>query len=105
MAPLHAFKDQIVAGLEAEVQMRHDTRLIGDDLDQVVVESGRVERGKAQTRQIRHQGQQPTHQIGQARPARQIAAIGGDIDAGQHHLAVAAGDQRAHLVDNRAQGQ
>ena len=46
MAPLHAFKDQIVAGLEAEVQMRHNTRLIGDDLDQVVVESRRVEENR-----------------------------------------------------------
>ena len=70
MAPLHAFKDQIVAGLEAEVQMRHNTRLIGDDLDQVVVESGQVERGKAQTRQIRHQGP-AAHQIGQpGRPGK-----------------------------------
>ena len=36
------------------------------------------------------------------RRARQIGAVAGEIDAGQHDLGMAALDQRAHLFDHRA---
>src|SRR6266571_5473883 len=33
--------------------------------------------------------------------ARQIGAVAGDIDAGEHNLVVAVGDQAAHVLDRR----
>ena len=36
------------------------------------------------------------------RRARQIGAVAGEVDAGQHDLGMAALDQRAHLIDHRA---
>src|SRR5262245_33557634 len=36
------------------------------------------------------------------RRARQVAAIARDVDAGEHHFAVAVLDQAAHLRDHRA---
>ena len=100
MAPLHAFEDQIVAGLEAEVQMRHMQLIV--DLDPIVVESGgsSEEKRKRAKSGTRASSSAPG---GQARQARQIAAIGGNIDAGQRPRG--SRWRPAHLVDNRAQGQ
>ena len=37
MAALHALEDEIVAGLQRQVQMRHQPRLVGERVDQVTV--------------------------------------------------------------------
>ena len=37
MAPLHALQNEIVAGLQGQMQMRHQPRLIGDGVEQIGV--------------------------------------------------------------------
>ena len=54
VAALHALQDQVVARLDAEVQMRHQARLVGDQIDQIGVDLGRIDRGQAQARQLGH---------------------------------------------------
>ena len=100
---LHALQDQIAAGLQRQMQMRHQARLFRDQPPQIVVDRGRIERRQPQPRQLRHQRQQPAHQLAQAsarRAGRRRRT--GDVDAGQHHLAEAGLDQGAHLRHHRA---
>ena len=99
---LHALQDQVAAGLQRQMQMRHQARLVGEQPPQIVVDRRRVERGQAQPRQVRHQRQQPAHELAQRRRAGQVRAVGGDVHAGQHHLLVARLDQGAHLRHHRA---
>ena len=80
-----------------EMQMRHQPRLLGEQAPQVVVDRGRIDGGQPQARQFRHQREQPAHQLAQRRAAREVGAVAGDVDAGQHDFATAACDQRAHL--------
>src|SRR5207245_1228210 len=42
--------------------------------------------------------EQPARHLTEARRARQIGAIGGQIDTGQHDLAVAGRDETARLI-------
>ena len=95
--PLHALEDQVIAGLKRQMQMRHHTPLIGQCVEKIVVGLHRVDGGEAQARQIRHVVQYALDQRAQPRRARQIAAVAGDIDAGEHHFAVAARSEAAHL--------
>ena len=44
MAPLHALQDQIVAGLEREMQMRHQPLLLGERREQRLVDLDRIDR-------------------------------------------------------------
>ncbi len=89
------------------MQMRHQPRFFRKSAHQVGVDFDRIERGKPQPRQFRHMAQDRAHQRAQPRPARQIEAIGGQIHAGQHDLAIAvfgeAAGLRHHFADrNRA---
>ena len=54
MTPLHALENQIVAGLQRQVQMRHQPRLVGDRVEEIGIGFDRVDRRQPQTRQIRH---------------------------------------------------
>jgi hypothetical protein len=45
MAALHALQDHVVAGLEREVDVRHDARLAREQREQAVVDLDAVERG------------------------------------------------------------
>ena len=69
---------------------------------QGVVGLDRIDRGEAEALELRHVPEDRSDQPAEARPAGQVAAIGGDVDAGQHDLAVAVLDQPADLVDHRA---
>ena len=66
MAALHPLEDQIVAGLQRQMEMRHQPRLAGDQLEQGLVDLDAVERRQAQaleTRARRRAG------AGKARPS------------------------------------
>ena len=87
MPALHALQDQVVAGLQRQMQMRHQPRLAGDGIEQIGVGLDRVDRGEAQPRQLRHVPQDLLDQRAERRRARQIRAVAGEVDAGQHDLA------------------
>ena len=59
---------------------------------------------RREARQVRHQRQQAAHHLAQRRPARQVGAIGGQIDAGQHQFAIAGIDEAARLGHDLAHG-
>ena len=46
-----------------------------------------VDRGEAQPRQVRNVAQDLPHEAPQPHAAGEIAAVGGEVDAGQHDLA------------------
>ena len=58
MAPLHALEHHVVAGLEAEMEMGHEARLVGDQIHQRVIDLGHVDRRQAQAGQLRHRDEQ-----------------------------------------------
>ena len=62
VAPLHALEDHVVAGLQGEVQVRHQARLLGDSLDQVRVGFNLVDGGEAQAPELGHVAQDLVHE-------------------------------------------
>ena len=67
--------------------MRHQPRFVGDGVEQVGVGLDAIDRGQPQPRELGHLAQ---NRLSRSRPrpgAPEIAAIGGEIDAGQHDLA------------------
>ena len=97
MPPLHALEDQVVAGLQRQMQMRHQPRLVGERVEQIAVGLDRIDRGQPQPLKLRHVLEDLLHQRAEPRRARQVRAVAGDVDAGEHDLAIAALDQPAHL--------
>src|SRR5580700_3705941 len=85
------------------MQMRHQPRLIGEERPQRLVDLAWIHRGESEPRQFRHRGEQPARDLPERRPARQVGAIGGQIDPGQHDLARPGRDQRAPLRDDRVE--
>ena len=65
MTPLHALQDQVAAGLQGQMQMRHQPAFLGDQAPQILVDRCRIQRGQSQPRQLRHQRQQPAHHLPQ----------------------------------------
>ena len=102
MPALHALEDHIVAGLQRQMQMRHQPAVRRWRRYSASSASIEVDRGDAQPRQIGHVPEDRLHQLAEARRARQVGAIAGDVDAGQHHFAIAVADQPLHLLDHRA---
>jgi hypothetical protein len=86
----------------AQVQIGHQPRLGLEQLEQVRIDLGRVDRRQAQARQVGDQLEDAAHQLAQGRLAGQVRAPGGDVDAGQHHLVIALGRQAADLLDHLA---
>ncbi len=83
--PLHPLQDHVVAGLQRQVEMRHQPLFLGDRPHQVVVGLDAVDGGKPQPLEAGHhlEDRQRPARRGWALPGRS-RAIGGDIDAGQH---------------------
>ena len=69
MAALHALQDQIVAGLQRQMQMRHQPRLAGKRVEQIGIGLDRVDRRQPQARKLRHVAQNALHQRAEARIA------------------------------------
>ena len=65
VAPLHAREDQVVAGLQAEMDVRHQPR-IAEALDQPVVDLGRIERRETQPLEVRKPIEQGRHQVAES---------------------------------------
>src|SRR5262249_15706311 len=59
------------------------------------------ERRQTQPRQLRDGGEQLPHHLAEGGLGWQVGAIRGQIDGGQHDLAVALGEQRARLYADR----
>ncbi len=86
MPPLHALEDQIVARLQRQMQMRHQPRLVGQRVEQIGVGFHGIDRRQPQARNVRHILHDALDQRAQPRLA---VAVTGDIDAGEHHFAIA----------------
>ena len=69
MAALHALQHHVVAGLQREMQMRHQAGLGGDHVEKIVVRLDRVDGGDAQPLQLRHVAQEALHQGAELRLA------------------------------------
>ena len=104
VAALHPLEDHVVARLQREVEVRHHARLpvtSANSRSSISTESSddRRSRGSAG-----HVPQDALDQPAEARRAGQIGAVAGQIDAGQHDLAMAGVDQRGDAIDHRAGG-
>ena len=102
MPPLHTLQDQVVARLQRQMQMRHQPLLLGDEPPQLGIDLDRIERGEAQPFELGHRGEQSADHLTEAWRPWQIGAIGGQIDPGQHDLAIAGGDKPARLFGDGA---
>ena len=87
------------------MQMRHQPFVIGDYFQQIVIDLDGIDRRQPQPLQICDFAQNLPHQAAERRRAGKISAVAGEIDAGQHDLAMAARHQRAHLIDHRRRRQ
>ena len=105
MAPAHALEHDVVGGLQAQVQVRHEAGFFGESDQQVPIHVARIDGAEAQAPQLGHLGQNAAHQAAQGRPVGQVGAVRRNIDPGQHHLGVAVAGQAAHLFDDGAGGQ
>ena len=52
--PLHALEDEIVAGLQRQVQMRHQPLVLGEGVEQIAVGLDRIDRGQPQPLELGH---------------------------------------------------
>jgi hypothetical protein len=102
VAALHALQDHVVAGLEAEMEMRHQPRLFGDQPQEIVVDLRDVERRQPEALELRHLREQAAHHLAECGPAGKIGAERGEIDARQHELGDSGLDQRSRLADDVA---
>ena len=66
VAALHPLEDQVVAGLQRQMEMGQQPRLARDQLHQRVVDLDAVERGQAQALQPRQVGEQALAQRAEA---------------------------------------
>ncbi len=54
VAPFHPLEDHVVAGLERQVQMRHQSVFLGEGGDEIRIGLDRVDRRQPQPFQVRH---------------------------------------------------
>ena len=71
-------------------------------VEQIAIGLDRIDRRQPQPLELRHVLEDLLHQRAELRRAGQIGAVAGDIDAGEHDLAIAVGDEPPHVVDHRA---
>ena len=102
MPALHPLQNHVVAGLQRQMQMRHQPLVIGDDVEQIAIGLDGIDRRNPQPLQFRHVPQNLFCQLPEFRRARQVGAVAREIDARQHDLGMAALGQRADLFDDRA---
>ena len=103
MPALHALQDHVVAGLQRQMQMRHQPRLGGDGVEQIVVGLDRIDRGQPQALHVGHllAGCVLTSLPSFGAPGRS-APKAGHVDAGQHDLGIAVAGQPLDLLDHGA---
>ena len=98
--PLHALENEIVAGLQRQMEVRHQPRLVGKRIKQIEVGFDRIDRRQPQTVQVRHIPENALDQHAQPRCARQVRSIARDIDARKHDFAIAVAGEAPHLVND-----
>ena len=84
--------------------MGHEARLFGKEREKVLIHLGGVDRGEAQARQRRHGREQAPRHLAQGGLARQVGAVGGEVDAREHDLSAAARHQAPYLLGDPAHG-
>ena len=77
---------------------------VAERVEEIRIGLDRIDRGKAQARELRHLLENLLYQGAEPRRAGQARPIAGEIDAGEHHLAIAARDQAAHLIERLVHG-
>ena len=105
MPPLHPLEDEVVACLQRKMQMRHDPLFRGDEFDEAGIDLDAVERGQAQPFERAHLPEDGANQGAERRGAGKIGAVAREIDARQHHFAIAVGDEAANLGHDIAHRQ
>ena len=96
MPPLHALEDEIVAGLQRQMQMRHQPRLVAPAHR---ADRRRPPPNRSRTAAAARVRARPCRMRLTSAPSRSAAsrAVAGDIDAGEHDFAIAVRDQAARL--------
>ena len=79
---------------------RDAAQIVAERVPEIAVDLARIERRKPQTRKLGKSGEHLPDHLSQRWFLRQIGAIGSQIDAGQHDLAIAGGEERARLGDD-----
>jgi hypothetical protein len=70
--------------------MRHQALLFGKRAEKIFIDFDGIDRGNAQPRQFGNVLQDLPDQVAELRRARKVVAPRREIDAGQHHLPIAA---------------
>ncbi len=94
----HALKDRVGAGLERQMAMAGDTRLGGDEFEQVARPVHWLDGADAEAPDGGFGQKQPKH-VQKAQLRREIAAPAAEIDAAEHNFGI-AGAQIADLDQN-----
>src|SRR5689334_2862429 len=79
------------------MQMRHESRLCPECLEEFTIGFHRVDRRESQPRDLRHMFENLLHQCAELGRTGKIRAIAREIDAGEHDFAIAARAEGAHL--------
>ena len=101
---MHGPQNLVTARLQRQVRMPRNAWMRGYKLDQFVAPIHRLHRADAQLLQLGLLYDGP-HQIGKALLRLQVPAPAPQIDARDHHLAIARLDQLAHLAQYFFPGQ
>ena len=104
MPPPHALENQIIARLQGKMEVGHEPLLLRKSAHELAVGFDRIDRRQAQAFQILSRLEDAAHETAERRPARQIIAPGGNIDAREHDFRVAVGDKTPDLLDDIAGG-
>ncbi len=102
VAALHALQDEIVAGLQGKMQVRHEAGLGRNCVHEIAVRLHLIDRGQAQARKAGHMLQDLLDEASERGATGKPRAIRRDVDARQHDLAAAAVDEPGDLGDDLA---
>src|SRR3546814_6183178 len=97
VAPLHPLEDHVVARLQREVQVRHDSFMLGDEREHAIVDLDRIEGGEAEARQVRNLVQYAFDQKAERRLAGKIGAIASEINAGPPDFPISTEEHPSEL--------
>src|SRR5205807_2230610 len=107
--PLHQGQDPVRAALQTEVQMRADTRRLGEGFHQLSANLRRLQAAQSNT-EIARQGIETTQQMPKPAPlgtwfaAAEVDAIVAQMDAGKDNLSTTAQDQPLHFLSDLLDG-
>jgi hypothetical protein len=99
VAALHSLEDQIVAGLQRQMEMGQQPRLARGQLHQRFVDLDAVERREAEAIELWQIGQQPLAKRSEA------SVVAGDVDAGEDDLPGPGVQLERHRIAHRFIGQ